>query len=362
MSTEATVKMLSMYKELAGAPSFLSSLFMVNPGNIYDQDEFEIDIERDIEMVAPAVANIDVEGNPNEASKFVNKKFKGTPFKETAMISAKDLSRRVPGNTPFDSIEMRKNIAAQVLSVSMKIANKLRRAVELQSAEVLTTGIITNRDNSWTTLDTTTFSPKAGHYANAALVWSNASSDKLADITALAQTIQNNGKRVPNVLIFGTDAWAKFIADPKVQVLFNLWRAQLGEIKPIITNEGAIFQGTIAIGSYMFQMYTYNAVYVTPAAPNTSVPFLAANKVIVMAKDARRDATYGTVPMLPGYENEPALSYIPRQVTPALGGPAGVAFNIGAYPNQSRTAVSLWVASRILMVPTAIDTHGCLTT
>ena len=180
MSTTATKVMLEAYQQERTPSMFLSGMFKSPRRNFHDSEEVEIDIVRSEEDVSIAIQDLSAGARQNSNDIYTNKSFKPPIHKEAGPINAHNLIKRQAGSTPFDSVDFQANAIRQGVDLGRKLQRKILRAVELQSSQVLTLGVVTLIDGSGNAVYTVDYKPKATHFPNASLIWSNASSTKLA--------------------------------------------------------------------------------------------------------------------------------------------------------------------------------------
>lgn len=355
MADKTTKKMLREYVEQAPAPMFLSGFFQSPPENFHTSEKIEIDIERDGEDVAVAITDLSVKGRQNEASVYTNKEFAPAIYKELATIPAYKLLEREPGEHPY--IEPRYDEAAvrRVLRAYRKLENKIRRAVELQAAQVLQTGTVECKDAAGHTIYEIDFDAKATHFASASNTWGGGSDDPLGDIEKLAGVVYDDGKVEPNKLVFGNTAWIEFIKNDDVQKMLDNRRYNLGSIdRPQVRGEGGKFHGWISVGSFTFELWTYNGKYIDPQV-GTLTPFVD-NDHVIMLGDGRLDLTFGGIPRI-GSPDAQVLPFMPARMSNSG---RGIDIYTNAWREPDGEAITISAAARPLCIPTAIDTFGCL--
>jgi hypothetical protein len=354
MSDASTRRMLEAYVEEAPAPRFLTSF--ATKQTYHNSEEVEIDVQRDSEEVAVVIQDLSVGTRKNEAGKFTNKMFKPPIYNEEGTVTSFDLIKRVPGQTPYDDPEFAANAVLRVFDVSRKLHNKVARAVELQWSQVLTTGELILTDDAGIALFSLDFQPKTTHFVTTT-VWAadGATGNPLGDIAALAQVLRRDGRKNPNRLIFGGAAFTRFMANAAVKAnLASLGMQGLFQLKaPEIGSEGATFVGYIAVGSYRFEMWLYDAVYKHPQT-GVITPFIPDDKVVMTSAGARFEIAFGGIPRL-----VPPDPRVEQFLPSRLNGPG---FDLSTYawltPDGLHLKVS--VGSRPLVIPVALDTFGCL--
>jgi hypothetical protein len=357
MSDKNTIHMISAFFQDATPTQFLSGFFKSPPQNFYNSEEVEIDIMRGGEEVAIVVENIGAGYRGNVADIYTNKRLKAPVYKESAVLNAFELTAREPGRNPFESVDFQVNAVTRVFRSARKLEQKIRRAVELQASQILQTGILTLIDQAGVTLYDLNFGPKSTHFVNAAIAWDQANYDPLVDIAAMANVIRADALKDPDTLIFGEFAWDKFIRHEVVLKLLDNRRLEIGLIAPQFRGKGAVFQGTIIIGSYKYNMWTYTGRYKHPQT-GVSTRFMETDKVIVMCSDSRLDATFGGIPRIVAPDPR-VMQFIPERMSDE-----GVSMDlsVNAWVTPNGESLEVGVGSRPLLIPTDIDSFGCIDT
>lgn len=359
MSTNTTKRMIDAYRQDATPTPFLSGMFQSPRMNYHATEEVEIDIVRSEEDIAIAVQDLSTGYRLNSEDIFTNKSFKPPVFKEAAPINAHTLIKRIPGQDPFMTPDFQANATLKSFGVFRKLENKIRRAMEQQAAQVLQTGTVTLIDDAGASVYGIDYKPKATHFPTAGTAWSSGSSTKIADLLSLIEVIRGDGLTDVDQLIFGSSAIRAFLDDANVQKYFNLFNANFGSIIPAEKRGGAggVFHGTLAIGSYNVEIWSYNGRYKHPQT-GVSTPFVDPGKVIVRSSMSRLDATFGAIPRITPPDSR-VLQFLPeRFVMPN----EGMDLTPNAWITADGETLMVGAGSRPLMIPTAIDTYGCLTT
>lgn len=362
MSDASTKTMLRPFIEMAPAPLFLSGFFQSPPENFYSSQTVEIDLQRDGEDVAVAITDLATGSRFNENTVGSNKEFTPPIFKEVGSISAFQLLTRELGDNPFESRAFQAKAVHRSAMLSAKIQNKLRRALEWQASQIFQTGVLTLVNAAGTAVFSLDFAAKSTHFITTT-VWAadGTGGSRVADVDSLAKLIRKDGRRSADTLILGTDAQARFLADPAIKDILKydgyygaLGRPQIIPDRPGI--DGANFLGNITINNYRYALWGYDGRFNHPQT-GTSTPFVADNKIIMLSSKARYDATFGAVPMIAQPEGR-ALPFMPPRVSNGAG---GLDMTLNAWLEPDGQTLSLSVASRPLLVPTEIDSFGCLT-
>lgn len=357
MSTAATKKMIAAYMKMAAPTSFLSSFFRSPAQNFHNTEEVEIDIMRCEEDVSVAVTDISTGHRLNSEDLYTNKAFKPPVHKEAAALNAFSLLKREAGENPFQSSTFQAKASARALRVFAKMENKIRRAIELQASQVLQTGKVTLKDAAGVEVYGIDYKPKATHFPTAGTAWGTAGADPIGDLSALAEIIRTDGKSDPTDIIMGANAFEKFISNEDVLARFDNRRLNLGAIGPIVKRNGASFRGVVTLGNYNFNVWSYSGRYKDPATGN-STQFVLPGNVVMLDAEARLDATFGAIPSIVRPDAR-VLPFIPSRIRNTDG---GMDIHTNAWVTADGEQLFVAASARPLMVPTDIDSFGCLIT
>jgi hypothetical protein len=356
MSDRSTIQMIDLYLEESSAPMFLSGFFRSPPGNFHNTQDIEIDIQRDTDNVAIVIKDLSLPPNHNENSLYSNKRMTPPIYDEEGSVTAYEMIERQPGQDPFKNPAYGANAVRQSFAIFRKLENKIRRAIELQASQVLQTGKLSLLDKTGAVAYAIDFAPKTSHFVTTT-PWAadGLTGDPLGDCDSLATVIRRDGKAEPKRLIFGQVALARFLKNAEVKSRLLQIRGALITAAPQVRGLGATYQGSVWIGHYSFEMWSYDGFY---AHPQTGVftPFIADNKVI-MNGDGRLDLTYGAIPMIVPPDQR-AMPFLPPRIS-SEGKGLDLTTNAWVTPDGKRVMVS--AGTRPLTIPTAIDTFGCLT-
>ncbi len=355
MSDLATRRMIEAYVEESSAPMFLSGLLRTKS---YETEEVELDIQRETEEIAVVVQDLTSGARAVEAGKYTNKSFKAPVIQLEGTLTAYDLLKREVGALPFDDINFQGVATRKALDIAHKMEGMMRRAIELETAQMFQTGELHLIDSAGVELYTIDFQPKSTHFTSpTAWAADGSTGDPLANISALALLLRRDGRKAPNRLIFGAGAWDRFLANTKVKAQFdNIGLQNFQNIVPSTPgSDGATFMGWIMVSNYRFECWLYDGQYVHPQTAVVT-PYIADNKVVMMAKNARYDLTFGAIPRI-GTPESSALPYLPKRISGANG--------LDLYPWAYRTPdgqhVKVQNGCRPLPIPVEIDTFGCIT-
>lgn len=355
MSTATTKVMLAGYQARRRPTMFLTGMFQAPAENFHNSEEVEIDIMRSEEDISIAITDLSTGARLNSEDDYTNKSFKPPIHKEKGAIPAHKLIKREFGQNPFESVDFQANAIARGTRLVTKMGDKIARAMEQQSSQVLQTGTVTLIDANGAAVYTIDYKPKTTHFPTAAVAWTSASSTKLKDIEDLANVVRSDGLEDPDMLIMGERAYELFIADEDVKSKLDLRRAEIGRIVPMgKMGNGGIYRGTVEIGNYKYDIYTYAGRY---KHPQTGAPtkFIGDDKVVIRSSMGRLDATFGGIPTID------KDTRVPAQLFTRLRDTSGVMdLQTKGWITEDGETLFVQAGTRPLMIPTAIDTFGCL--
>jgi hypothetical protein len=359
MAGNTTTHLIDMYVDEATPVPYLTSKFRAPPKNYYTSQKVELDIVRDTEEVAIVIQDLSAGSRENEMTLYQNKGFVPPVYDEAATLSAIDMMQRFPGQDVFSDPDYAANATEWAFTIFRKLENKIRRAVELQAAQVLQTGKLNLTDKSGRPLYVLDYGPRTTHFVTAGTAWGSNGANPMGDIGLLADVVRRDGRGVPNELIFGKRSWRDFIADATVKAAFNLWRMSFGMIQPTgaKTSGGVSFKGRINIDNYDYDIYVYDGTYVDPQTGNT-LNYVSQDSVIMLSDNSRLDLTFGAIPKLKAPDS-PAMAFLPPRIS---NGDVRIDLSVFAWFTPDGKHLKLSAGTRPLAIPTAIDTFGCLTT
>jgi len=357
MATEIFRKsMISAYREMRDADMFLSGFFTVRPENISDTETVAIDIVRTDEEISPVV-NLCEGPTFNTSTLFTTKEFTPPSIEEAMPFDCKELMHRRAGETEYDAsdVSFQATLVTRILNGMNRLENKIRRNREWQASQILQTGTLTLVDQAGNDVYIIDYQPKSAHFLTAGTVWSDSGADPLSDIEALADVIRNDSLQDADRVIMGANAINLFINNTIVKAQLDNHRMEIGVIAPRPTGVGGKFWGSVHVGNYQVEIWSFNGRGLVPG-DSTKTLFVDDDSCIVMASSGRLDTVFAGVPMAVPIDPRFA-GFLPSRV--AVPRAVDVAPNIYATPNGRQTILEL--ASRPLLIPTAIDSFGTIT-
>lgn len=348
---------LQLFIQMRLASMFLSRMFTIKPGGIYNGGKVAIDIQRFGEDVAIAIKKC-TGPNLNDFDIFTTKEFTPPAYGEAFPMDVCDLVERMTGVDPYTAAytEYAAQMVKHMSTGFVLVDNKIKRAVELQASQILQTGTLTLTDADGATVYELDFKPKATHFPNAAAIWSGAS-DKLGDLQSLADVISADGQAQAKRCIFGATALRLFLADTDVIAALDNRRMELGEVAPEFAGAGAVFYGHVWVGTYKLEIWAYAATFKHPQTGGIT-KYIDDDKVVMIGDGVRLDMTSARVPLPLGPDPRVA-SLVPGRMSSREEG-FDVTPNVYCTPDGEQVMGSL--RSRPLLIPVQIDGFGCLDT
>jgi len=358
MSNENTKKMISMYREMRPTEMFLSNLFRAPRENYYNSQTIEIDIERSDESVAIVMTDLATGYNMFSEDQYTNKEFLAPVLKEASPLNAFDLIKRQSGQNPFQEPNFVANAMRQTMKKMRKLEDRARRHIELQASQVLQTGTLSLIDNDGVVRYALDYKPKSTHFPTSGTTWGQTGSDESGDLISLANVIRGDGRMDPTVLIFGQTAFEVGMGENgNLRGRFETRRLDLGTISPFRPRAGGgQYRGVMDLGNYKFDVWTYNGRYDHPQT-GANTQFVDPGKVICFTPGARLNATFGSIPRFAPIDPR-VRPFIPAR---RIRGDR-MDLNVNGWISDDGEQLIVGVGTRPLLIPTAIDTYGCLTT
>jgi len=348
--------MVSLYEQDREPNLFLSGFFQSPEENFFNSEEIEFDVQRSGEDVAIPVRDISTGANILTLDSYTNKSFKPPVYKDKFALNAYKLLERRAGENPFENADFMSKALREAFRGVRKLESIYARALELQASLVLTTGTATLTDEDGAQRFTIDYQPKATHFPTAGTAWDQASPTIADNIISLCDVIREDGLADPDLMIMGSGSFEAMAQDSDIQSRLDTRRLDMGNISPMNDpmGRGGKYRGTLDFGDHRLDVWTYAGRY---SAPNggASTRFIGDDKVIIMSSGGRLDAFFGGVPLFPG---EPALMGLPDRIAT----PGGRDINMNSWVTENREHLFVQASMRPLLVPTAIDTFGCLDT
>ena len=174
------------------------------------------------------------------------------------------------------------------------LKNKIQRAVEKMRADVLQTGILTFKSQ-----DSIDYGRKSQSIKVVDNKWDSAGADIIGDLTTGVEFLRNEGRSFGQEImaICGSKALGFIINNTKLLEANDYRRANRLEITmPQAQAKGFTYHGRIAVGDFIVNLMTYSDTY--EDKDGNAIPYIDADKVILIPSDYEGLTTYASVPAL----------------------------------------------------------------
>lgn len=351
-----TRSLLIRYQEAAGSPTFLSQFFRTHQ-NLLTAEKFDVHVRRSGRKIAVPVTAIEANGRENTFQSFSESSWTPAIYKENVTIKAADLWNQQFGKTVTEQDQYRM-VQQRALEIALgETEATIRRGVELQAAQALASATLALLDESGATRLSLSFSPKASHFTTAATTWAS-STAKIADLTGLQEQIRVDGKRTVKHLIFGRRAWSDFTNDSAVRAILDLRRDNRGNLdRPSVRSEDASYHGFFPLDHNEVNLWTYSASYDHPQT-GADTKYLNDDHVLMLPEGPEFDLVFGSIPRIEAAVPGGVGGYRTSAVIPQ----SGIGFDSIQWMAADRSAITVQIGVRALVIPTAIDTYGRLQT
>lgn len=344
MSIYDKVTLLGAVRQMERPHTFLRDTFFPRFATS-PNEKIEIDMVKGNRKVAPFVHPVRG-GKVMENEGYATESYKAPLVAPEKIIRASDLNKRLPGEDPYGATSPDDRAAAQMASNLEEMEDAITRREEVMCAQAIFNGQIhVKGDGLDEVID---FGLK--NKIKVAILWNNPSSDKLADIKAAYEKVQEEGYVNPGICIMGKNAVKEFLNDEKVQKLLDVKNINLAKIEPKKLPNGATFIGRI--NELDLDIYTYNAMYfddfTDPDVPKNKY-FVPENKFALLPMNADYYMAYGAVETVDEETGDVALtegmrvpdSYVLRK-------PARKVVNLSSRPLPIPSKADSWAVVEVL--------------
>lgn len=359
MSDKSTIVMLDAYLEKSdGAPGFFTQFFQTPKKNFHDKRKVKLDIQRSGRSVAPVLTALGVGSNRTERTDFTSKEFEPTVYSEEFALNSVDFLSRRAGYNPYEDVGFLRAVWEEISSEMLVREERIRRGIEIQASQCLSTGILTLPGVGGVTGFELDYKPKSTHFVGAQTDWDeNNVTTRIKDLSALCDVIRDDGKGTPYYCLAGTSAAESLKKDAEYLTQVSATGTGLGKLlAPNNTNRpGGTYNGKFVAGNHELEFWAVTETY-DRLSDGVTVPYLDPWKIVIVSRDSRLDLTFGAIPLFG--QIDPRLAALPfgRVSSPEK----MIDLVTNAYITQDRYNIVASVSSRPLCIPTAIDTYGCL--
>jgi hypothetical protein len=355
-----TKTMLKAYRQQPNIDKnmFLTSFFKTTAEDITDSEFISIDVERSDEDIAPTLIDISTGAHVISEEVFTNKTIKPPANALKEPFNIWDLMKRQVGKTEYETGKFQGILAGKVMRSWKKMVNMIKRTIEQQAANILQTGTITLYNADGVAVYVLDYKPKTTHFPTASVAWSTVTADMIGDLESLADVIRDDGLIDPEDVIMGSSAFKNFVNGNQAAKYFNKDVLNLGQLNPNLLNNGGKFQGTIQVGNYKLNIWTYGGRYINLNG-GAKTKYIGDDNVVMLPNAADLDfrKVFGGIPVVVNSLAE-VRQFLPSRVTV----PGAFDFKPRVYTDEPAETTYSEVKSRPLLVPVSIDRYGCLDT
>jgi hypothetical protein len=339
---------------------FLSTFFKTQNDSFTDVDRINLDMVYGGADIAPVVRDLSTGAVLITQDRFGNMEVPFPVYALETAVPIASLMARQPGENAFvtDKANWGGRLASKIKDGVAKHIDMIKRSMEYQAAQVLTTGKCTLTDEEGNNINQLDYQIPGSHFPQVTVSWSEADADPLADIAALDDTIRTDGLVDTLNYIFGREAWKDFLKNDFVQK--NLEKSVMNtmQIAPEMRDKGAAYLGKLDFDGHERLFRGYDARYSPYKQPGESLPYLAPTKVLFLPAYADMDFRryFGGIPNV----KQDAV------FDPIFGGKITVEgeydFKVRVRWDDNAETYAARTKSRPLFVPASRLRFGCLET
>lgn len=338
-----TSKVVGVFKEDIPVRAGFAGFF---PEETTPALEIDVEVERDNDLIAVDVARF-TEGNPNKSSKSSEHKYIPPYFKEEYYFQRDQVYMQNVGAGVMTNMNINRMIAERAVKNLRTMRKKIERAIRKQQADVLQTGIVnlTNGDNIDYRRKAGSIVVKTGGELWSAPTTATPITDLQEAMTFLRDEGNSNGSDINVIMRSG--AFQAFLACTQVKEQAewtNIKRVQI-DMPQFNEASGMAYQGQIAAGDFVVNLWTYNEKYTNDAGATTY--YLDANKVIVLPSDFQGKTVFGGLPSMIESTVGGVMADVPTVVE--------ANYLIRSFSDKRTISSGLELTSAPLVVPFTID-------
>lgn len=306
----------------------------------------DVEVQRDNDFIAVDVKRF-AEGNHNTYTRSTEHTYLPPFYKEIYDFNRDDVYLKTVAQGVTNNVGINQAISKNALKALTKNKNKILRAIQKQQADVMQYGVVTMKNGdtidyrrkSESMVDLTT-----GNY------WNEESTDPKKDFTNAMKFLRSEGNSSGESInaVMREEAMNALLANAAMQKLLDSRRIDRGKIiMPQFDNTtGMAFQGQIAAGDFVLNLWTYNEKYKDPETLEDKY-YLDRENVVVIPNDFQGKQIYGGLPymrtVIMGGQSVKMPSIMEKD------------FLVRAYSDEKTISSSLELTSAPVSVPFTID-------
>jgi hypothetical protein len=245
-----TYKMLSPFIKGIPAPGFLSGLFQAPAANFHNQKKVHIDKSIEAEEVAFPVDDVTSNYHMNNSKDRDEVEVAPPVYKEGEAVSIDDLYDRQTGMSPYESNDFQRNGVALALVAGERLQRKIRRGLEIQASQVLTTGALSLVDDTGAVKFALDYNMDTDLFPTVSVPWSTtASADPIGDMYSLCGVMRDGGNDATWSIMAG-ESFEAAMAITSFKERFTAVNANVGALNPMSNpgTRGGNLRGNLQVG------------------------------------------------------------------------------------------------------------------
>lgn len=308
----------------------------------------DVRVKRGSRKVAVDVLRF-TEGNKTKSTRLTEHLYQPPFYRQEYDFVRDEIYMRALEFGSFTSPTANRMIAQSALDSLRENRDMIERAIRLQQAQVLQTGIVTLKNG-----DNIDFRRKAASIVDVSVgageYWSNpTTSTPLADIAKGGVFLRNIGNATGNVLnmIGSSVAIQNFFASDEVKESADFrWIERINVGFPEFSEStGFTYNGQVAAGDFRVNIWTYSEIYEDEAG-NTEY-YLDEGNVILLPVDFQGKTVFGALPSMVERTVGGVTTKIPAAVESE--------FLLRGYYDEKTISSTLELTSAPLVIPITID-------
>lgn len=283
-------------EKLPPVHTFFRSTFFRNE-ETFPTKEVDVDFVKGSRKVAPYVHPV-IGGKiiPNEG--YETKSYKPPLVAQETITTVDDLLNRQPGESIVSGRTPAERAVLKMANDFKKLRDMITRREELMCSQSIIEGKIPIIGEGLNEVIDFRFTNKE-KITEAVKKWSNAKSEKIADLERWHRQVQQKGFTNCDMCIMANDVKTAFINDEKVQKLLDIKNYNLAAIQPKQLPNGVTYIGTYHMLGLDF--YTYNEWYfddwTDPKNPKEK-PIVPDGTLILISSKAKYSMYYGVITLI----------------------------------------------------------------
>jgi hypothetical protein len=341
-SENITRRIIASFEDDAPIRSGFSAFF---PSVTTIEKSVGIEVERNRQLVAVDVQR-NTDPNRNIFSISAEKLFIPPFYNESWDFTSAQRYDVTFGNQTNPSSSDALNMINQAAKRMKTLRNKIERAIEIQRAQALQTGVVQLKNG-----DNIDYKRKAASLVvrSGADRWNQTNSLPLTDIATGCNFLREEGLSSGMAVnaVMGRDAFTAFMNNPQVKSEADFRRISRLEIgMPQFSGvTGMVFHGQVATADYAVNIWTYNEFYEN--ANGSKSTYLDVDKVLLIPEDFKGATAFAGIPAIMRDKNNAEF--------PQFISPVEAEFYINNYVDPVKKAHWFEIASAPLAIPVSID-------